>query len=421
MKKAQQARTRRGGETPPASKRILLLSHEDPSAATGGLGIVVGELEREFEILGAEVQLVTAVPSAGPAARAEPALDPYALPRPEDRADTLASFRARALASARDLRPDVIHAHDWVAIDAGLRLRETLGTRLVAHVHSTEWDRSLGRVDPWILAREGAGLRAAERVLCVSERTRESVCRGHGVPRSKTAVVYPGLPLDCLRARHGTAATGSPQTVLFLGRLVPQKGLDLFLRTALRVLESQPAARFVVAGDGPLFGLGLEHALELGLGRAVRFGGHLTRPDLFGLLGRGHALCLPSLAEPFGLVALEAAQAGVPVVVSERAGCTEAMTPFATFAPLDVEAAARGVLAALGEPERVATWRRDVARDLTALAPRVRAAHTLAEVLGKNTVQTRDPASLGHLAPHFAPHQAARRALRSNPHWAPQP
>ncbi|MFT5688952.1 MAG: glycogen(starch) synthase [Planctomycetota bacterium] len=396
--------------TYPNSSRLLMLSHEDPARARGGLGIVVGELCREFASLGVHITLVTGTEPAQHSERREPALDPYALPRIEERDPALSSFAERALSAARASLPTAIHAHDWVAVDAGLRVQKELGLPLIAHVHSTEWDRSLGRVDPWVLEREGAGLRAATRVLCVSEATRALVVERYGLAPKRVVVVHPGVPQLAQpksSSDSGSAPTkspcASPPTVLFLGRLVPQKGIDLFLRSALLIRAALPSTRFVVAGDGPCFDDALERSIEMGLARHLRFTGHVNRASVPQLLQRASALLVPSLAEPFGLVGLEAAQAGVPVVASRACGFTEALPAFATFEALDAGAAASAVIEALQTPMRVRQWREQAAASLDRLESGAVAADTLSKILpvpGKcETAGT----------------------LRSNPILAPQP
>ncbi len=370
------------------SPRLLVLSHEDPARARGGLGIVVGELCREFASLGVDVTLVTGTGPAQHSEHREPALDPYALPAIQERDPALSSFAERALEAAKTGDPQAIHAHDWVAVDAGLHVQQALGLPLIAHVHSTEWDRSLGRVDPWVLEREGAGLRSAKQVLCVSAATRALVVERHGVPPGRVVVVHPGVPQSARAkpmADEGPPAAKSPSTlaptVLFLGRLVPQKGIDLFLRSALLIQAALPSTRFVVAGDGPCFDDALERSVEVGLARRLRFTGHVNRPGVDQLLRRAGALLVPSLAEPFGLVGLEAARAGVPVVASRACGFTEALPAFATFDALDAGAAASAVIDALQAPARVRQWREQSEAPLARLESGAVAAEVLSRIL----------------------------------------
>lgn len=364
--------------------RLLLVSPERPEAARGGLGVAVGAFRAAFERAGVATTLVTPDGPDPPAwgvrrPDREPALDPYALPSPALREAGRSAFARRVLAAAEIVRPAAVHAHDWLALDAARTVQDELGLPLVAHVHSTEWDRRLGRVDPFVLDVEGRGLRAADRVLCVSGRTRDQVVRRHGVAPERTAVVHP--PLDDLQPAAGPARRSSAPLVLFIGRLVPQKGVDLFLRTAQRLRAEIPRARFVVAGDGPGFADAVERSLQLGLGARVRFTGQVSRAGVEDLLARADALLVPSLAEPYGLVGLEAARAGVPVVASRACGFLEVLPAFAAFDPLDAAAAAQGLCRALQRPEDVRQWRARADRALARRSGDVDAARALALLL----------------------------------------
>ncbi|MDG2123980.1 MAG: glycosyltransferase family 4 protein, partial [Verrucomicrobiales bacterium] len=206
---------------------------------------------------------------------------------------------------------DVIHAHDWMTFVAGMAMKERTGKPLVAHVHSLEFDRSGPGVRGWVYDIEREGMERADVVVAVSGYTAGVCGREYGIGRGKIAVVHNGVEAGCVG--------GGPreELVVFVGRLAWQKGGEMFVRVAKRVRERFPGVRFVMAGDGEL--------REQLVGRGVEVLGFLERDEVFALLARAKVFCMPSVSEPFGIAALEAAVAGLPVVVSRQSGVREVL------------------------------------------------------------------------------------------------
>lgn len=221
---------------------------------------------------------------------------------------------------------DVLHCHDWITVQAALELREKTGLPLVFTVHSTEVDRSGGRrPGGWIADIERAGIHGADRVIAVSGYTKQLIQHVYDAPPDRVVPIHNGV--DTTRLRDGSTRDydADRKTVLFLSRLVPQKGPLNFLQAARRVLEVDPEARFVVAGKGPMLGECIEFTLEAGIADSVRFAGFVPEENLADVYDRSAVYVLPSISEPFGISILEALATGLPTIVTKTTGAGEAL------------------------------------------------------------------------------------------------
>jgi glycogen(starch) synthase len=232
------------------------------------------------------------------------------------------AYAERCVQMARRELFDVIHAHDWMTFPAAIAISELSGRPVVAHIHATEFDRSSDPTNGTIYEIERRGMHAAQRVLAVSRRTRDIIVARYGVPPQKVAVVHNGI--DCAPSR-GPRANGTSPSVLFLGRITRQKGPVYFVRAAARVAQRVPGARFVVAGSGDQLGETIALARELGIGDRVEFTGFLRGEQVDRAYERAGVYVMPSVSEPFGLTALEAAARGVPVIISRSSGVAEVL------------------------------------------------------------------------------------------------
>jgi glycosyltransferase involved in cell wall biosynthesis len=224
------------------------------------------------------------------------------------------------LGSLNDLKDaDVIHVHDWFGTVGARDLARELGRPLVMTMHSTEYDRSLGFPGPDILHREKVGLESADRVIAVSRHLKHQLATRYEVPETKIRVIYNAVRPSERLAR----LKNSQQVVLYLGRLAAMKGVDTFLRAAARVAPMAPGTLFVVAGEGPEYPHLLTLAAHLGIADRVMFLGRVTEEERTVLLAGASVFVLPSVVEPFGIVALEAMAAGVPTIVSKTSGVVE--------------------------------------------------------------------------------------------------
>ena len=232
-------------------------------------------------------------------------------------------FTALAVEMSSHVSPDVVHSHDWMTIEAGVRAARHHGKPLVAHVHATELDRTEFRPNGWIYDRERSGLLKADHVIAVSDYTRKLLVKEYGIPAGKISVLHNGT-FDAPKAMpHRGVDVGPHPLVLFLGRLTVQKGAHHFLKAARKVAALRPDARFVIAGDGYLLPDLIAQACDLGLADKIIFAGKVSSAEAKKLYAKAACFVMPSVSEPFGLVALEAITHGAPVVLSRQSGAAE--------------------------------------------------------------------------------------------------
>jgi len=322
--------------------RIAMLSWESlHSIAVGGVAAHVTELAAALERQGHQIHVFTRL------ARGQADYErihgvhyhrcPMNLARDfVDEVNGMCSSFAHHFAGVEDAvgEFDLVHAHDWLAVNAMIWIKQGRGRRGVLTMHSTDYGRSgnvfHGGQSERIRHQERAGTYWADRVIAVSHATRDELAWMYEVPQDKIDVVYNGVSMHrfageldqgSIKQRYGIGPTDP--TVLFCGRLVQQKGPDLMLDAVPHVLHYYPHAKFVFAGDGHMRHH-LEHrARDLRIGHAVRFLGHRDGGELIELFKMSDALCVPSRNEPFGIVVLEAWSAGKPVVATMNGGPNE--------------------------------------------------------------------------------------------------
>jgi glycogen(starch) synthase len=226
---------------------------------------------------------------------------------------------------------DVIHGHDWMTYPASIAASKISKKPVVLHVHSTEFDRTLnGAVDPVISDIEREGLYAAEKVIAVSEYTKGIVCERYGVKESKVDVVHNGIDLT-ERGKFGISdeeikmfAAGK-KVIIFVGRLTCQKGPDYFVRVASDIAKAVPEALFVIAGSGDMYEQIVMQSAGHRLTGKLLYAGFLRDRQKELLYKRADLFIMPSVSEPFGIVALEAASYNTPIIISKQSGVREVM------------------------------------------------------------------------------------------------
>jgi glycosyltransferase involved in cell wall biosynthesis len=216
------------------------------------------------------------------------------------------------------------------------------------HVHITEFDKTGGaHAHPDVYALEREGMHGADRVVAVSERVRQLCLERYGAPPERVRVVYNAVA----PGPDGAEELVLPgPLVLFLGRMTLQKGPDYFIEAARRVLDLEPGATFVLAGAGDMRARLIERAARLGLGRHMLFPGFVDREQAAALYARADVFVMPSVSEPFGIVALEAMERGVPAIVSLQSGVGELVRNALKVDFWNVEELAAKILAALRYP-----------------------------------------------------------------------
>jgi glycosyltransferase involved in cell wall biosynthesis len=217
---------------------------------------------------------------------------------------------------------DVIHAHDWITFPAALQLQQQGRKPLILHVHSLETDRAGEAVRNEIYELEKDALTKADRILAVSQFTKEQIIKHYAIDAAKIFVVHNGIePAQTRKVPHLLR----DKLVVFLGRITHQKGPEFLLETAEKVCRVYPRVKFIVAGTGDQFAHLLETSAYRKLGSKFIFAGFLTKARVDELLNMADVYFMPSISEPFGLTALEAAQHNVPAVLSNQSGAAEVM------------------------------------------------------------------------------------------------
>ena len=229
---------------------------------------------------------------------------------------------------------DVVHAHDWLAANAMIWIKQGRRRKSIMTFHSTEYGRCGNHFYNGQPARvrfqERAATDWADRVITVSKSLKKEVMWMYEAPEWKVRPIYNAvnpqhfegwLNPGEVKARYGIGPMDP--MVLFVGRLEFQKGPDLLVETIPGLLKHYPAAKFVFAGDGEMR-RGLEsRTRQLGVAQATRFLGFKNGRELPELYKACDVVCVPSRNEPFGIVVLEGWSAGKPVVVSKNGGPDE--------------------------------------------------------------------------------------------------
>lgn len=270
-----------------------------------------------------------------------------------------------ALASQRNF--DVIHAHDWLTYPAGLAVRSLTGKPLVVHVHATEFDRSGDHVNQQVYEIERAGMHGSDRVVAVSQLTKNIITRRYGIAPDKVDVVYNGVEQEEDQPRQGARIERDDKIVLFLGRITMQKGPEYFIRAAQKVLTKVPNAKFVVAGSGDLALRMIHEAAALGIGQKVLFTGFLRGRDVKRIFDLASCYVMPSVSEPFGIAALEAMHHDTPVIISKQSGVSEVLTHALKVDFWDVDEMANKIVAVLKYPPLSQTLRAHGSMELRGL------------------------------------------------------
>jgi glycogen synthase len=242
---------------------------------------------------------------------------------------------------------DVIHCHDWMTMLAGIEIKNRTGKPLVLHIHSLEYDRNQGRTDNWVYQVEKNAMEIADAILPVSNYTGTIATTHYGINPRKIHSVHNGVE----KIKPYKVEKPFPEKiVLFIGRVTQQKGPEFFMDVASKVLKEYPLARFVVAGTGDKLKELIESGAHKHLGLNIHFTGFLNSEKIHDLLAMADVYCMPSVSEPFGLSALEAAQFGVPCVISKQSGVSEVLTGALKVDYWDIDKMAHYILMLLKDP-----------------------------------------------------------------------
>lgn len=237
------------------------------------------------------------------------------------------SDKAKLIGALEDF--DIIHAHDWMTYKAGVEARKASGKPLVIHVHATEYDRTGGNPNEFVYNLEREGMHEADRIMAVSNFTKNKIVQHYGVPPEKIDVVHNAVAFNNNKFdKSSLALSGTGKMVLFLGRITLQKGPDYFIDAAKKVLdhldeEEKDDVKFVFAGSGDMESKMIERAAELGLSKNILFAGWVRGKELDRLYAMADLYVMPSVSEPFGITPLEAMRNNTPCLISKQSGVSE--------------------------------------------------------------------------------------------------
>ncbi len=268
---------------------------------------------------------------------------------------------------AQDNEFDVIHAHDWLAYPAGIAAKEASGKPLVVHVHATDFDRSGGSVNPAVYEIEKRGLDAADKVITVSNLTRNIVIEKYGIDASKVVTVYNAVEPKEMPVENPIKKNKDEKIVTFLGRITMQKGPEYFIEAAYRVLQKMDNVRFVMAGSGDMMEKMIRRAAELKITDKFHFTGFLKGEDVFTMLRMSDLYVMPSVSEPFGISPLEAMQSNVPVLISYQSGVAEILNHAIKTNFWDIDAMADAMYGVLKYPSLQTMFKRHGKSEVEAL------------------------------------------------------
>lgn len=243
---------------------------------------------------------------------------------------------------ARQQSFDVIHAHDWLTYSAGIVAKKISGKPLVIHVHATEFDRSGENVNQAVYDIERRGMHAADRVITVSNLTRDIVIRRYGVDPAKVFTVHNAVDFQSYQEMAVERGV-KEKIVTFLGRITYQKGPEYFIEAAAKVLKRYPNVRFVMAGSGDMLNRSIRRVAQLKIGTRFHFTGFLKGDDVQKMFAQSDVYVMPSVSEPFGISPLEAMRSGVPTIISKQSGVAEVLTHSIKVDYWDVDAMADAI------------------------------------------------------------------------------
>lgn len=368
--------------------RVLMVSWEYPPVVYGGLGRHVHGLSEALAAEGHEITVLTQGDDGAALVewvhgvrivRVRPGEDRIDFPRWVHRLNRAQNRAGRALLDR--WLPDVLHCHDWVAAEAGIALAKAAHRPLVATIHATE----AGLWNGWITtplsqARHNAEswlVRSATRTIVCSEAMRAEVSAALKVPADGLTTVHNAVDPTAWRtssdrqegARAALGIAPDAPLVVLAGRIEWEKGGDIAIRALPAIRRARPGTHLVVAGSGSHRSALERLARARRVIRAVRFAGHLAEADLAALLGTADIALVPSSYEPFGMVALEAAAAGTPVVAGAAGGLPEVIATGRTgllVPPRDPSALAAAVVTVLNDPPLATRLVRAAQRDIEA-------------------------------------------------------
>ena len=346
---------------------IMLLSWEFPPRHLGGLGIHARNLSEALVKLGMNIQVLTFTDdpahARGGFSEFKDGYWIHYLPtfQRKDEIDFLgwvlqlnmamADFGREIIANFPEV-PKIVHAHDWMVSYAAFELQQSGQVPLVTTIHATESGRNNGiynHLQQSIHQMEADLVGRSDLIICCSRYMEDEIKRLFDKPATEISIIP-----NAVSQTPPLPKAGSEQTILFIGRLVLEKGVQILLEALAGISSFYPKVNLVIAGAGYYMDPLKEMVSNLGLVDRVRFTGFVSEAARNQLLAQCNVAVFPSLYEPFGIAALEAMAAEVPVIVSRTGGLAEIVTDGVTglcFAPGNVIDLQRCLIAVFSNPK----------------------------------------------------------------------
>jgi len=325
----------------PDKSRILMLSWEFPPMMVGGLSRHVFDLSRFLVRQGLEVHVLTTEAGNEPLYEIMEGVHVHRVQVLQpDGAEffhwvfqlNLAMIDACRRMVEQGLSFHLIHAHDWLVFSAANALTQFYSWPLVATIHATEYGRNHGihsELQRAIHHLEWKLTKQAHRVIVCSDSMKKEVEEVFQLPCNKVVVLPNGVDPELFgnygetQVERSAYALDTERIVLFVGRLVREKGVETLLEAAGAILDEFRNVKFIVVGKGPMMTDLQQRTEELGIQDKVLFTGFVPDEERNLILQIADVAVFPSLYEPFGIVALEAMAAGAAVVVSDTGGLAD--------------------------------------------------------------------------------------------------
>ena len=322
---------------------VMMLSWEFPPRIIGGISPHVYYLSKSLARNGIKVYVVTCDFPGAPQHEVVDGVEIFRIDSYKNPSPDFATWvflmnvnmqkEAAALVNSLDGKVDVFHAHDWLVANAGIGLKHVFRKPLLATMHSTEigrrngihfdYERMIHETEAWLTYE-------AWRVICCSDYMVSHVRWAFGLPKDKLVMVpngvdaeaYAKIGNDDLSRFRSKFALPEEKIVLFVGRLVHEKGVHVLVNAVPKVLE-KVNAKFIIVGNGYMKEQLSKIVKNMGFAHKVMFTGFVDDETLKKLQKCADVSVVPSLFEPFGIVAIEAMAAKSPVVVSDTGGLSE--------------------------------------------------------------------------------------------------
>jgi len=360
---------------------ILMLGWELPPHNSGGLGVACYHMAKALANQGANIDFVVPYKAKHPGinfmeVRHATDLDPlhrYGMGAYDSAGSTkdgksadIRQVQKEYLAFVEQLveeidTPDVIHAHDWLTMEAGVRAKELTNSELIVHVHATEFDRSGNNTgNPMVHEIEYHGLMMADKIFAVSQVTKDIIVEKYKIPANKIEIVHNGIDVDDLNDGYEydintykyleDLKKEGYTVVSTITRFTIQKGLAYFVRAAALACSKYPRIVFLLAGDGEQRDELISLASELGISDKIFFTGFVRGKKWRDAYSVSDAFVMSSVSEPFGLTALEAAHHGNALIITRQSGVGEVLKNIFRYDFWDVNRLADQIVAIASSP-----------------------------------------------------------------------